>query len=277
MHHCIAFAGGLHHGLQLLPLRQYETGVAQRQLEHQRAEGFGEVADLLRGGQPRLGRRVDGAQPAHRPQSTALVHLRVGERVQCHGRAAGAPRPAAQRHLLSHRSGREEGRGLHAEQIGDALLQYGDDPVAVDVRGPVQIGHGTGVRAQVGQLLAERAVDRRPREDPFGPAPGGDPPEPFSRFAVRPTVPYPVPCPVPDLVPDLVLRLRSCLLMPVCHGTIITQKTAGAHTVTRSPPGGRPRIRPQAVDGQESVRNAGVACREIVRYPRGLERKAIAA
>lgn len=122
---------------------------------------------------------MDGAQPAHRPQRAALVDLGVGERVQCHRGVAGPPGPAPQRDLLRHRPGREERGGLRAQQASDPFLQLGDDAVAVDVRGAVEIGDGPGPGRQRGQPLTEREVHGRPDQDPFGRGPGVDPAQPL--------------------------------------------------------------------------------------------------
>ena len=62
-----------------------------------------------------------GRSPLTVAERVPLVHLGVAERVQRHRRVAGAARPAAQGHLLGHRAGREERRGLGAEQPGDPL------------------------------------------------------------------------------------------------------------------------------------------------------------
>ena len=141
VHHRVPLARRVHHRDQLLPGRQHETRVPQRQFQHQRAEGLLEVA-----GPPRrsaaAARSSDGPSAARSTalKRAALVHLRVGQRVQRHRRVARTARPAAQGDLLRHRAGREERRRLGCPSSArHPPLQLGDDPVAVHV-GPARPG-----------------------------------------------------------------------------------------------------------------------------------------
>ena len=184
MHHRVALPRRRHDLGQLLPGGQHETGVPERQFQHQRPEGLVEVAHLVGRRQPGLARQPDRAQSADRAERVPLVHLGVGERVQGHRRVAGAARPAAQRHLLGHRAGREEGGGLLAEQPGGPLLQGLDDPVAVDVR-TARPGRTTPAPRRAAPAAARSSPGTRG-------APG-----PVRRPGARPGAATAAPCPRP--------------------------------------------------------------------------------
>lgn len=184
------------HGLgQLLPGRQHITGLPQRQLQHQRAEGLLEAAHLLRRGQPGLPRHPDGAQPADGAERAPLPPLGMTQRVQRDRRVAGAARPAAQRDLLGHRAGREERGGLRAEQAGDPLLQGSHDPVAVHVTGLVQVVDVGCVLVEVREPVAKRCAESRARQDAL-------------RLPVSDR---------PPLAEALLCRLLVALVRRVCH------------------------------------------------------------
>jgi hypothetical protein len=163
--HRLSLAGGRDGGDELVPGRQDEAGLAQGELQHQRAERLRDVAHLRGRRQPRRVGGVDGAQAGDGRERLPLVQLRMSKRMQRDQPVSRAARPAPQRHLLGHRPGREEHRGGEPEQRRDPPLELSDDAVAVrvDRSGQVDAGrtqHGDRVGGQRGQPSGERRIRR---------------------------------------------------------------------------------------------------------------------
>ena len=237
VHHGVALASRLHDLGELLPGGQHETGVPEGQFQHQRPEGLLEAAYLVGRGLPWLARHMDRAQTGDLPEGVALVHLGMGQGVQGDGGVAGAARPAAQRHLLGHRAGREEGGGLLAEESCDLLLQGLDDAVPVEVGRLVQVVERVRPVEQR-QALAERCEQpqarQRARRAPIrADAPCAAAQKPFRLREL--------------LRSRFVRRLPRALLRCVTHARIISC-APGAGTRISALPG--PQGNPQPVDNR---------------------------
>jgi hypothetical protein len=135
MHRRPALAGQVDLRDEIVPVRELTADLPLWQLEHhggQRLRDGCQILDrqqLVRVTGRVVPQSVDGAE------SLLLPHRQVVRRVRGEGDATAAPGVHPQRHLLGHRTGREEQRRRGTEQVGDPLLQHRDRPVRTAGRG----------------------------------------------------------------------------------------------------------------------------------------------